>query len=96
MGFFDNVQSFFGNVGGFFISVKDKVVGTVSGILHDDVRDYAKGVKDIAQGAINRGGDVLVHGEDTIADIGKSFSWPLVLVGGGLAEIKISKIHINE
>lgn len=59
--------------------------------LHDDVVGYAKGVKEIAQGAINKGGDVIVHGENVVGDIGKSFSWPLTIVGAGLGVYLLTK-----
>ncbi len=98
MGFFDGVSSFFGNVKDFFVQgvtdVWNKGKEIVGGVidtgknvvvtLHEDVVGYAKGVKEVAQGAINKGGDVIQHGEDTIGGIAKSFSWPLTIVAGGL------------
>lgn len=59
--------------------------------LHDDVVGYARGVKEVAQGAINKTGDVIVQGENVIGDVGKSFSWPLTIVGGGLAVYLLTK-----
>ena len=54
--------------------------------LHDDVVGYAKGVKDVATGIVNKTGDVVTHAEDTVGDVGKAFSWPLtigaVVLGG--------------
>jgi len=84
MGFFDGVSSFFGNVKDFFVQGVTDVGKNVVVTLHDDVVGYAKGVKEVAQGAINKGGDVIQHGEDTIGGIAKSFSWPLTIVAGGL------------
>ncbi len=59
--------------------------------LHDDVVGYAKGVKEIAQGAINKGGDIAIHAEDTVGGIAKSFSWPLILVGGAAGLYMLNK-----
>ena len=54
--------------------------------LHDDVVGYAKGVKDTVDKTVGKVENVVVHGEDTIGDVGKSFAWPLgigaAIVGG--------------
>ena len=41
--------------------------------------------------AINKGGDVIQHGEDTLGGIAKSFSWPLTIVAGGLGVYLLTK-----
>ena len=64
---------------------------TVVVTLHEDLVGYAKGVKEVAQGAINKGGDVIQHGEDTLGGIAKSFSWPLTFVGAGLGIYLLTK-----
>lgn len=103
--FFQNTKDFFigvkdrivDTVSGVWNKGKEIVSGVIDTgknvvvTLHDDVRDYAKGVGNIAQSAINKGGEVIVHGEDTIGDIGKSFSWPLVLAGAGVGLYMLNK-----
>ena len=105
MGFFDSVSNFFGTAKDFFIdkvtTVWNKGKEIVSGVidtgknvvttLHDDVTGYARGVKEVAMNVVNKGGDVIQHGEDSLAGIAKSFSWPLILVGGGLAAFMLTK-----
>lgn len=101
MGFFDRVDSFFSNVKDFFVSYWNKGKEVVSGVidtgktvvvtLHDDVLGYAKGIKDVAMNVVNKGGDVIQHGEDTLGDVAKSFSWPLILVGGAAGLYLLNK-----
>lgn len=103
--FFGNVGTFFGNVKDKIVDTVSNVWNggkqVVSGVidtgktvvvtLHEDLVGYAKGVKEVAQGAINKGGDVIQHGEDTLGGIAKSFSWPLTFVGAGLGIYLLTK-----
>lgn len=103
--FFGNVKTFFGNikdtvvntVSGVWNKGKEIVSGvydtgkTVVTTIHDDVVGYAQGVKEVAMHGIDKGGDAIQHGEDSIADIGKSFSWPLTIVAGGLGVYLLTK-----
>lgn len=97
---FESVKNFFGKVGNFFVDSYHTVVNKVSEIyhgvvdtgksvvttIHQDIKDYASGVKEVANKVVDRSGEVLVHGEDTIGAVGKSFAWPLTIgaiaVGG--------------
>lgn len=64
-----------------------KVVTT----LHDDVTNYAKGVKEVAQGVTNSAENIVKHGEDTVGDLGKSFAWPLTIGAVALGGILLVK-----
>lgn len=103
--FFGNVGTFFGNVKDKVVdtvtNVWNKGKEIVSGVvdtgrnvvvtLHQDAQDYARGLKDLAEKGINKGGDVVVHAEDTLGGIAKSFSWPLILVGGAAGLYMLNK-----
>ena len=98
--FFGKVGNFFGQVkdkvvevvGGVYNKGKEIVSGVVDAgkgvvtTIHDDVKAYVGGVKDIADKPLDKTAGVITHAEDTIGDVGKSFSWPLTIgaaiVGG--------------
>ena len=102
---FESISNFFGNVKTFFVDAYDTVVDKVStvyhgvvdtgkevvGTIHQDIRDYVQGVGNITNSAINKGADTIVHAEDTIGDIGKSFSWPLTIGAAAIAGIYLLK-----
>jgi len=59
--------------------------------VHEDIKAYASGVKSVADNLVNKGGDVIVHGEDTIGDVGKSFAWPLTIGAAAIATMYLMK-----
>lgn len=102
---FESVTNFFGKVKQFFVNTYETVTNKVSAVyhgvvdtgkevvttIHQDIRDYAQGVGRVADNIVNKGGDVLLHGEDTIGGIGKSFAWPLTIGAAAIAGVYLMK-----
>lgn len=94
MSFFDSVGTFFGDigntVGGFFSSVEDGI-GSIVGTLHQDVRDFGSGAKEIIATTVSLPGtvvngarDVLTKGEDVVGQVGTATVKTVGDVGVGL------------
>src|ERR1700728_2506259 len=83
-------------IGNGISNATDKISNTVSNIVgtaHKDAASVLSGVKDSTDKVfqtvgdldkliVNKTGDVLMHGEDTIGGIAQSFSWPLIIGAG--------------
>jgi hypothetical protein len=81
-------------------SVEQKIENII-GTAHKDAGNVLYGVKDSADKIVsqiadvdklivNKTGDVFIKGEDSIASIGKAFSWPLV-IGAGIFGLVLLK-----
>jgi phage-related protein len=83
-------------IGNGISTTTDKISNTVSNIVgtaHKDAAAVLSGVKDSTDKVfqtvgdldkllVNKAGDVLINGENTIGGIAKSFSWPLIIGAG--------------
>ncbi len=70
-------------------------VSSVVNTLHTDARQFVGGYNQTINKVIDRGGDfaneVVRTTGSTVSNVGQSFSWPLVLVGGAVAVMLIMK-----
>lgn len=87
------------------VGVYDKITGVTSNVVNTVYSDIKGGIsgagniinnvvdsgKNVAHDIIGGTKDVITHGQDTLGNIGQSFSWPLTIVAGIVGFYYLSK-----